>query len=127
MNLTNVKVTDSLGSNQTNSYTIAVNSAGSNVSGQIIQNNTCGGNVAPPTITVQLLTNPGGTVVQTQTTASNGTYTFTSIPNGNYTVSPSITGPSSAFYPASINATVNNSAINGQFFGSRWATRFLAR
>ena len=116
VNLTNVKVTDSLGSNQTNSYTIAVNSAGSNVSGQIIQNNTCGGNVAPPTITVQLLTNPGGTVVQTQTTASNGTYTFTSIPNGNYTVSPSITGPSSAFYPASINATVNNSAINGQFF-----------
>jgi hypothetical protein len=116
VNLTNVKVTDSLSSNQTNSYSIAVNTAGSNVSGQIILNNTCGGNVAPPTTTVSLLTNPGGTVVQTQTTDNSGNYTFTSIPNGNYTVSPSISGPSSAFYPASINVTVNNNAIGGQFF-----------
>ena len=116
VNLTNVKVTDSLNSNQTNSYSIAVNSAGSNVSGQIILNNTCNGNVAPPTVTVQLLTNPGGTVVQTQTTDTSGNYTFTAIPNGNYTVSPSITGPSSAFYPASINVNVNNSGISGQFF-----------
>jgi hypothetical protein len=116
VNLTNVKVTDSLGSNQTNSYSVAVNSAGSNISGQIILNNNCGGNVAPPTITVTLLTNPGGTIVQTQTTNSSGSYTFTTIPNGNYTVSPSITGPSSVFYPATQNVTVNNSTVSGGFF-----------
>jgi hypothetical protein len=116
VNLTNVKVTDSLGSNQTNSYTIAVNTAGSQVSGQIILNNNCGGGGTVPTITVQLLTNPGGTVVQTQTTDSSGNYTFISIPNGNYTISPSITGPSSVFYPATQSVTLSNGTVSGEIF-----------
>ena len=113
--LTNVKVQDSIGSNQTNSYSIAVNSAGSNVSGQLSLVNTCG-SVIVPTITVKLLTNPGGTVVQTQTTDGSGNYTFTAIPNGNYTISPSITGPSSVFFPTSSNVTVNNGTLSGQNF-----------
>jgi hypothetical protein len=112
-----VKVQDSIGSNQTNSYSVAVNSAGSNVSGQIYLNSGCGNSSNVPTITVNLLTNPGGTVVQTQSTASNGTYTFTAIPNGNYTISPSITGPSSVFYPATQNVTVSNGTASVPNFG----------
>jgi hypothetical protein len=117
VNLSNVKVTDSLGSNQTNSYGIAVNSAGSNVSGQVFLNNNCGnGSATVPTITLTLLTNPGGTIIQTQTTDTNGNYVFTGIPNGNYTITPSISGPSSMFYPASNNVTVNNAALSGVMF-----------
>jgi hypothetical protein len=115
VNLTNVKVTDSIGSNQTNSYSIAVNSAGSNVSGQIFLNNVCNG-VTVPTITLTLLTSPGGTTVQTQTTDGSGNYTFTAIPNGNYTISPSIAVPSSVFYPANISLNVNNSGVSGENF-----------
>ncbi len=114
--LTNVKVQDSIGSNQTNSYSIAVNSAGTNVSGQIFLNSNCGPGGTVPTITLNLLTNPGGTVVQTQTTNSSGSYTFTAIPNGNYTISPSITGPSSVFSPANTNVTVNNTTVAGENF-----------
>jgi hypothetical protein len=116
VNLTNVKVADSIGSNQTNSYSIAVNSAGSNVSGQIFLNTNCGNSSVPPTITVALLTSPGGTTVQTQSTDSSGNYTFTGIPNGNYTISPSIPGPSSVFYPANNSVTVNNSNVIGENF-----------
>jgi hypothetical protein len=113
--LTNVKVQDSIGSNQTNSYSIAVNSAGSNVSGNLSLINTCG-SVTVPTITVKLLTNPGAALVQTQTTDGSGNYTFTAVPNGTYTITPSITGPSSIFYPASTNVTVNNVALTGENF-----------
>ncbi len=113
--LTNVKVQDSIGSNQTNSYSITVNSAGSNVSGNLSLINACGSAI-PPTVTVELLTNPGGTVVQTQTTDGGGNYTFTSVPNGTYTITPSISGPSSIFYPASTNVTVNNGTLAGENF-----------
>jgi hypothetical protein len=115
VNLTTVKVTDNIGSNQTNSYSIAVNSAGSNVSGQIFLNNVCNG-VTVPTITLSLITSPGGTIFQTQPTDGSGNFTFTSIPNGSYTITPSISGPSSVFFPATNSVTVNNSAVTGKNF-----------
>ncbi len=108
--------TTGLTSGAATTYTIVVNNAGSNVSGQVSLNSNCGPGGTVPTITLNLLTNPGGTIVQTQTTNSSGSYTFTSIPNGNYTISPSITGPSSAFYPASTNVTVNNGTLAGENF-----------
>ena len=77
VNLTNVKVQDSIGSNQTNSYSIAVNSAGSNVGGQVFLTNICNG-ATVPTIAMTLTANPGGTIIQTQTTDGSGNYTFTS-------------------------------------------------
>ncbi len=107
--------TTGLTSGAATTYTIVVNSAGSNVGGQISLSNNCGSGTVP-TITLNLLTNPGGTIFQTQTTDSSGNYTFTSIPNGNYTISPSITGPSSAFYPANTNVNVNNGTVAGENF-----------
>ena len=114
VNLTNVKVTDSASSTDTQSYSITVNSAGQSVSGQISLSNYCGGSPTVPTITVSINTNP----VQTTTTDVNGNYTFASVPNGTYTITPSITGPSSAFYPATITGvTVNNANVSGENFG----------
>ena len=126
VNLTNVKVTDSLGSNQTNSYTIAVDRA-SQISGQISLNSNCGGSPSVPTITVNLLTSPGGTVVQTVTTDSSGNFTFPSVHAGTYTIAPSITGPSAVFYPATQSVTVLNTDANGEASLLPWDTRCLAQ
>ena len=81
--------------------------SGSTVTGQI-NLNTCGGpNGNLPTFTVKLSTTP----LMTTTTNSNGAFTFTNVPNGTYTVTPSITGPSAVFYPAtqSVNVTTSSS------------------
>jgi hypothetical protein len=92
-------------------YIINVNAAGSQVSGQIFLNSGCG-SATLPTVTVSINTSP----VQTTTTDSNGNYSFASIPNGNYTITPSITGPTSAFYPATQSITVNNATVNVPYF-----------
>lgn len=104
--LTNVTVKD--GASHTagpDTYTIAV-LAGYAVTGQIVHNNYCGGPLALPPITLSINTHPA----QTTTSASNGTYTFASVSNGTYTITPSITGPSSAFFPATQTGVVVNSA-----------------
>ena len=109
--LTNVTVKDS--ANDTAgpyTYTIAVNNV-SQVSGRITLNNTCGSG-SVPAITVSINTSP----VQTTTTDSNGNYSFSNVPNGTYTITPSITGPSSLFYPATQSITVNNNALSGENF-----------
>jgi hypothetical protein len=116
VSLTGVKVTDSIGSNQTSSYSILVASPGPNVGGQVVMNSNCGSGTVPPPVTLTLSTSPGGTLVQTQTTDGGGNYTFTSIANGNYTISPSISGPSSVFYPLTQSVTVNNNAVTGENF-----------
>ena len=116
VNLTNVKVTDSIGSTQTVSYTVAVYRT-SQITGQISLSATCGtGSVAVPTITVKLLSSPGNTVVATTTTDSSGNFTFPSVLAGTYTLSPSITGPSSLFYPATQSVTLANTDANGVGF-----------
>ena len=111
--LTNVKVVDSLSSNASNTYTILVNSAGAQVNGQIFLNTGCGGGSTVPQITVSINTTP----VQQVTTDSNGNYSFGSISNGTYTITPSIAGASSVFYPATLtNVVVNNNQLNGEDF-----------
>jgi len=113
VNLTNVKVSDSLGSTQTVSYTINVYRM-SQITGQVSLSAACGTSTpAVPTITVTLLSKPGNTVVQTTTTDSSGNFTFPSVYAGSYTISPSITGPSSVFYPTTQSATVSNTDANG--------------
>ena len=112
--LTNVTVKDS--ANDTagpDTYTIAVR-AGYAVKGQIVLNNYCGGSVALPPITLSINTSP----VQTTTSNSSGAYTFPSVANGTYIITPSITGPSSAFFPtAQSGVVVNNAAVTVKNIG----------
>jgi hypothetical protein len=93
-------------------YTIAVNPPGSTINGNISLNNNCG-NGTVPAITVTL-TNTA-TNSQTQTTTSNGNYSFTGVPAGTYTITPSITGPSSVFYPAAQSVTVSGNTQTNNF------------
>lgn len=98
-------------------YTFTVNVAGSEVSGQITLNNYCGNNsITLPQFTVSINTTP----VQAATTGSNGNYPFASIPNGTYTITPSMTGtnlPEYEFYPGTLaNVVLDNSTVSGENF-----------
>jgi hypothetical protein len=106
-----VSVQDSVG-NSVGPITYTINvSTGSEVSGQInLQGNNCS-SVSVPTITVSINTNP----VQTTTTDVNGNFSFANVPNGTYTITPSITGPSSVFYPATQSVTVSGSLVTTAF------------
>ena len=105
-----VSVTDSTGVTAgPTTYTIAV-STGSSVSGQINLNNNCNSS-SVPAITVAINTSS----VQTTTTDSNGNFSFANIPNGTYTITPSITEPSSVFYPATQSVTVSGSGVTTAF------------
>jgi hypothetical protein len=107
-----VTVTDSFADTASANLTLEIDAAGSLVSGQIMLSNNCGG-IATPPITVSIDTNP----VQTTITDGNGNYSFASIPSGTYTITPSIAGPSSVFYPAALNGVVvNNIPVTGQNF-----------
>ena len=95
------------------SQSFTVNTPGAQVSGTISLNNNCGSSV--PAITVSINTSP----VQTTTTDSNGNYSFASIPAGTYTITPSITGAASLFYPASITGvTLSGSNVNNENFNA---------
>ena len=111
----NVTVNDTTAniSNGPVTYNIQINSASSQVSGQIQYINNCGGASSLPQFTVKINTTPP----QQTTTDSNGNYSFANVPDGTYTVTPSITGPSAVFLPASwSNFTVNNASRNGLDF-----------
>ena len=112
--LTNVAVKDNTGATAgPTSYSITVNTAGSQVSGQVSLTQSCGSSSTVPPITLSINTSP----VQT-TTTNNGSYSFASIPNGTYTITPSIAGASSNFYPATQSVTVNNGAVTANFTAS---------
>jgi len=115
VNLTNVKVTDAATSNATQSYSITVNSAGQNVSGQIVLTTSCGGSSVPPAITVKIA-NSGNTFTQTTTTDNSGNFSFSNVPNDTYTITPSISGASSVFTPGTQSVTVNNADATGKNF-----------
>jgi hypothetical protein len=93
------------------SYSIVVNSAGSTVSGQVVLMNNCNSSSVPP-VTVSINTTPA----QHTTTDSAGNYSFTNIANGSYVITPSISGPSAVFYPATRSETINNTSPTGQSF-----------
>lgn len=96
-------------------YSLQVNSAGSQVSGQIFLNQCGGSSGNQPLFTVSINTTP----VQTTTTDSSGNYSFATVPNGTYTITPSITGASSLFYPATLtNVVVNNNQVSGENFSA---------
>jgi hypothetical protein len=112
-----------IGLNQTSAtqtYTFTVNPAGSTVSGQFFLNNYCynGNNNLPVTFTVGLYN--GATLVQSQTTDVNGNYSFSSIPNGTYSIEPSLPGAATLFYPTSITGLALNSATNNNVQGENF-------
>ena len=111
-----VSVTDSASHTAgPDAYTVAVNSAGSPVSGQINLTTGCTGPGNVPPITVTINTTP----VQTATTDSNGNYSFGSVPNGTYTITPSIAGAESVFFPTSYTGVVvNNNTVSGENFSA---------
>ena len=112
--LTSVTITDHASTVAgPDTYSVTVNSAGSQVSGQISLTNFCGSSATLPTFSVQI---SGTGFSQTTTTDSSGNYSFATVPNGTYTITPSITGPSSVFYPATESVTVNNGAMTGENF-----------
>ena len=93
-----------------NTYSITINpsTSGSQVTGKIDNlNNWCGSGQVPgyPPIKVTLSTTP----VKTTTADSNGNYSFSNVPQGTYTVTPSISiaGASSIFYPATQKVTLS--------------------
>lgn len=107
--LAGVKVADSLGSSATQTYSITVNNASAQVTGNVSLASYCGVSQANlPPITLTLSTTPS---MQT-TSDSGGHFTFTNVPDGTYTVTPSIAsppnGPSSLFQPGAAQVTVAN-------------------
>jgi hypothetical protein len=105
----NVTATDSWTDTATHTYTIAV---GATISGQFFLQNYCynGNSNLPVNFTVDLYN--GATRVQTTTTDVNGNYSFTSIPNGTYTIKPSLAGAATLFYPANPSVTLSSSSNN---------------
>jgi hypothetical protein len=83
------------------------------VGGQITSTSGCNGGGLSG-ITVSINTDP----VQTTTTNGSGNYSFSNVPNGTYTVTPSITGPSSIFYPASESVVVNGNNVTPPNFSA---------
>ena len=89
-----------------NTYSVTVNPSGYQVTGNIFPSNFCGGSSNMPSFTLAINTSP----VQTVTSDSNGYFAFSNIPNGTYTITPSIVGPSAMFYPATLTGVVVNGA-----------------
>jgi putative Ig domain-containing protein len=115
-------VADSVGqSTATDTYTLAVNNLAT-ISGQFFLPNYCsnGSSNLPVTFTVGLYN--GATLVQSTTTDVNGNYSFTSIPNGTYSITPSLSGAATLFYPTSITGlavnTSSNNNVQGQNFNA---------
>jgi hypothetical protein len=85
---------------------------GFSVSGNINSSVCC--SLSVPGVTVTISTNPP----QSTTSDANGNFTFTNVPSGTYTVTPSISGPgvSSVFYPASQSVPVFTNVSGGLSF-----------
>lgn len=93
------------------SYTMTGSTSTYSVGGQLTLNNNCNSS-ALPAITLTL-TN-GTTVVQT--TSSTGNFAFNGVPNGTYTITPSLSGPAAEFYPSTQTVSVGNNNVSNANF-----------
>ena len=102
---------DDTGTGQTASqtYSITVDAAQTHYVNGGVNLANCGASVAGVKVTIN--TNPP----KFATTNSSGAYTISGVPNGSYTVTPSISGASSVFYPASRSFTVNGGDVDENF------------
>jgi hypothetical protein len=120
VNLTNVKVTDSLSSNATQSYTITVNPSGGSISGQVfLSSNYCSS--GSPGVTYTVTATPSSGSPTQVTSDSNGNYSFSGLAFGTYTITVSGVGAASTvYYPASPQVTLStsNSSVTGENFNA---------
>jgi hypothetical protein len=89
-------------------YTIAVSNVYT-VGGLINARVGCG-SASLTGVTVAISTNP----VQTTTTGANGSFSFVNVPNGTYTLTPSLAG--AIFSPVTESVTVNNNNLSATSF-----------
>jgi len=108
-----VVLSDNSSNQVSQDYTINVAASGggggggTTVNGHISQTNCVS---APlPTVTLTLNTTPA----QTTQTDGNGNFSFQNVPDGSYTVTPSIAGPSSVFFPAAQNIAITKGSVSG--------------
>ena len=117
-----VSVTDSTlptNTSASKSYSIVVDPAGGQISGQINLNNVCG-NVTLPSFTVTL-TNTSTNATIPGTTNGSGQFSFSSVPPGTYSITPTIPGAAaSVFSPANYPsvAITNGSNVSGENFSA---------
>jgi len=113
-----VELKDSIGNTvgPFNNYSIQINAPGTaQISGQIQSVNNCGGTAFLPAFTVTINTNPP----QQTTTNDLGNYSFASVPNGTYMITPSISGASAVFLPGTLtNVVVNSNTLSGENFNA---------
>jgi hypothetical protein len=93
-----------------NTYSVGVSTTYT-VSGQITSPN-CGTGLA--NVKVSLNTTP---TALTSTTNSSGQYSISNVPNGTYTLTPTITAGGSIFFPATSSVVVNGSNVIDNFTG----------
>jgi hypothetical protein len=111
-----VKVVDSTlpaSTNASNSYSIVVNPNGGTIGGQFTLQNYCynGNSTLPVNFTVTL-TNTSTNATIPGTTNSTGGFSFSGVPPGTYTITPSIAGAASLFYPASYTGVSVSNGTN---------------
>ena len=106
-----VVVTNSKGSTTSNGATLAVTTHHS-VSGFI---NVLQGGAAVPGVTVSINTTPTAIIAITD---NSGNFTLTNIPDGTYTVTPSLTGHSAIFSPSTRPVTVSGADVNSVQFSA---------
>jgi hypothetical protein len=107
-----VHVTNMAGFADSSAATLTVNPLATfQVSGNVSLANAGPNGVSGVTISINT------TPVQTTTTDASGTFFFGGVPNGDYTITPSLAGASAIFYPATQNVTVS---------GSNTFTNFMA-
>ncbi|MDR3749879.1 MAG: putative Ig domain-containing protein [Terracidiphilus sp.] len=100
-----------------NNYSLVVNAPGATVKGNISLSNNCG-SFSTPTVTVTLY--QGTTQIAQTTTTNGGSYGFSGVPAGNYTITPSYTGTgiTSVFYPASLSITASGNTLANENFSA---------
>jgi hypothetical protein len=92
------------------------------VSGQISLLNNCAGATAVPPMTVKLASTTTGKTYTT-TTDNNGNYSI-AVATDTYTITPTVstpssgTAPSSVFYPATQSVTMSGSSVTGENFSA---------
>jgi hypothetical protein len=104
-----VLVANGAGATATQTFSIIVNnSISNNISGAVALSG--GGNLQGVTVSLTF----GGNTVGSATTDSSGDYTFTGVPNGNYTLTPTMSGY--IFNPINLSPTVNGANVQSQNF-----------